>query len=532
MQVSPQIGDGVIRRVFPGLAALFLAGAAVFAEEPQARRAPAARTVLCVSKPGERQHCPADTRAGVALLQSTGEAECLLGRTWGYDQSGVWVSDGCSGEFLPGQAVPEASAVTAPPAPASTGAPAAPAGRAPTDRIESWGEFEPGDGFLIGRSDVGELSVSAYALVRYVNQLPADETFTDHLGNVHAVDTRQDFFPHRVMVFLKGWIATPKLLYNIFFWTVNATDQKALFAVMGYQFTRRFSLYAGINGLPGTRSVQGSHPYWLAHDRVMADEFFRPYFGYGVWAQGEVLPGLWYNDQLAVTSSSLGVTASQLDRRWSTGASVFWMPTTREFGPRGAYGDWEMHEKVATRFGISSAWSPEERYTDANTGKTGNTTIRLVDSLNVFDTGSLAQGVTVTNLDYRLLSLDAGVKYRGFFLQTEFYNRWLDNFEADGPLPVSQIHDTGFYVQASFFPVPKRLEVYGATSQIFGDEDAGFGDSSEYLVGANFYPFKTRNHRLNLQVIDVNHSSVSSSFGYYIGGQTGTTLSAAFSILF
>jgi hypothetical protein len=310
------------------------------------------------------------------------------------------------------------------------------------------------------------------------------------------------------------------------------TDQDALFAVMGYQFTRRFSLYAGINGLPGTRSVQGSHPYWLGHDRVMAEEFFRPYFGYGIWAQGEVVPGLWYNAQLAVTSSSLGVTASELDRRWSTGASVFWMPTTREFGPRGAFGDWEMHEKVATRFGISSAWSPEERYTDADTGKTGNTTIRLADSLNVFDTGSLAPGVTVSNLDYRLLSFDAGLKYRGFFLQAEYYNRWLDNFEADGPLPVSQIHDTGFYAQAAFFPVPKRLEVYAATSQIFGDEDAGLGDGSEYLVGANLYPLKTRNHRLNVQVIDVNRSPVSSSFGYYIGGQDGTTVSAAFSILF
>jgi hypothetical protein len=334
------------------------------------------------------------------------------------------------------------------------------------------------------------------------------------------------------MIFLKGWLATPKLLYNIFVWTVNTTDQDALFASMGYQFSRRFSLYAGINGLPGTRSLQGSHPYWLGHDRVMADEFFRPYFGYGVWAQGEVTPGLWYNAQVGNNSSSLGVTAAQLDREMSSGASVWWMPTTQEFGPRGAYGDWEMHEKVATRFGFSSAFSPEERFTNSTTGASGNTTIRLADSLNVFDTGSLAPGVTVQNVNYRLLSFDAGVKYRGFFLQAEFYNRWLDDFQADGPLPVGQIHDTGFYVQAAFYPVPKKLELYAATSQIYGDSDAGFGDSSEYIIGANFYPFKTRNHRLNLQVNDVNHSPVSSTFGYYVGGHDGTTVSAAFSIFF
>ena len=156
------------------------------------------------------------------------------------------------------------------------------------------------------------------------------------------------------------------------------------------------------------------------------------------------------------------------------------MPTTKEFGPRGAYGDWEQHEKVATRFGFSTTRSPEQRYTDAATGAPENTTLRLADSVNVFDTGALAPGVTVDTVDYRMLSFDAGMKYRGFFLQTEIYNRWLDNFEADGPLPVDSIHDTGFYVQGAFYPVPKKLEVYGATSQIFGDKDAGFGNSNEY----------------------------------------------------
>lgn len=61
-------------------------------------------TVTCSSKPGERRHCPADTSAGVLLSKSSGEAPCLLGKTWGYDDTGVWVSDGCSAEFIVGQA--------------------------------------------------------------------------------------------------------------------------------------------------------------------------------------------------------------------------------------------------------------------------------------------------------------------------------------------------------------------------------------------------------------------------------------------
>ena len=323
--------------------------------------------------------------------------------------------------------------------------------------VETWGEFDPGNGFLLGRSSAGELSISGYALTRYVNQMPGEQTFTDHLGNERTVDGRNDIWPHRVMIFLKGWVGNPKLVYAVTFWTVLDTDQNAIFGNLGYQFSRKFSVYAGLNGNPGTRSLQGSHPFWLGQDRVMADEFFRPFFGSGVWAQGEAVPGLWYNVMLSNTNSILGVTSSELDRTFSTGASMWWMPTTKEFGPRGAYGDWEMHEKVATRFGFSTTRSPEQRFTNSS-GATDNTTLRLADSVNVFDTGALATGVTVDTVNYRILSFDAGLKYKGIFLQTEIYNRWLDNFKADGPLPVTSIHDTGFYVQGAFFPVPKKLE--------------------------------------------------------------------------
>jgi len=363
-----------------------------------------------------------------------------------------------------------------------------------------------------------------------MNQM-GNDTFTDHLGREQPVHLRHDIYSHRVIVFLKGWMGSPKLVYQIAWWTVNTTDQDALFGNIGYQFHKSFNLYAGVNGNPGTRSLQGSHPYWLGNDRVMADEYFRPFFTQGIWANGEVAPGLWYSAMVGNSSSTLGVTASTLDRKFTYGASVWWMPTTKEFGPRGAFGDWERHEQVATRFGFSSVYSPEQRYTDIGTDP-GNTAIKLADSLNAFSTGSLAPGITITELGYQNLAIDAGFKYRGFFFQTELYLRKLDNFQADGVLPVSEIKDQGFYIQTAFYPIPKKLELYFVTSQIFGDSDAGFGDSSEYVVGMNYYPFNSRNYRLNAQVIDVNKSPVGSTFGYYTGGQTGTTVAVAFSIFF
>lgn len=69
-----------------------------------------APTLQCLSEPGERQHCAADTSAGVALVQEVGSAACLLGQSWGYDAEGVWVSDGCGGEFVLGQTEPPSAA--------------------------------------------------------------------------------------------------------------------------------------------------------------------------------------------------------------------------------------------------------------------------------------------------------------------------------------------------------------------------------------------------------------------------------------
>ena len=467
-----------------------------------------ARTIVSCASTGARTQCSADTSAGVVLERVTSTAPCLLGRSWGYDANAIWVTDGCAAQFVVGANA--VAPVTAP--------------------VETWGAVESGKGFLIGRTALGELSVSAYALLRYLNQLPSGQTFDDHLGRTRTVDARHDVFAHRIMFHLKGWLGLPRFRYQITLWTVNTTDQRALFGTLGYQFHRKFSLYGGLNGLPGSRTLMGSHPWWLGHDRVMADEFFRPYFTHGVWANGEVLPGLWYTGMVGNSLSGLGITSGQLTRNFSCAATIWWMPTTGEFGPNGSFDDYEHHDEVATRFGVSGTYSREDRFLQA-TGPE-NTTMRLADSLNVFDVGALAPDVTVTEVRYRLLSADAGLKYRGVFVCASYFRRWLDDFVADGALPVDAIVDQGFYVQAAFYPVEQKLELYGATSWVFGDGDAGFDSSHEYLGGANWFFASTRDLRVNAQLIRINRSPVSSAFGYYIGGQKGMTASLALSMLF
>ncbi len=498
----------------------------------------------CVSHGAEKKYCAADVSGGVALLRSNGA--CLLGRSWGYDDNGVWVSDSCGGEFAFGSSTKLARAAEIPPATPSS-APPPPVPGAAQDNWDKWKSGQPmveeerstwggldssGLGVTLHRSDRGEVAVSAYALVRYIDQRPADQSFEDHLGVTHEIDTRRDIQFHRAMIHLKGWFYSPKLRYQITTWTVMSTDQTTLYGFLGYQFDKKFNLYAGINTPGGSRTVMGSHPFWLANDRVMADEFFRGSFTGTLWANGELFPGFWYHLAVANNLSQLGITAGQLSRDLGTGVGFWWMPTTHEFGPNsGAFGDYENHQELATRFGASHIRSRENRQ-ELSDNNPENTSVRLADSLLLFNTSSLAPGVTVEEADWESASIDLGFKYKGFFLQAEVYRRWLDHFVADGLLPVDKIVDDGFYVQSAFFPIKKKLELYLSTSWVFGDEDVGYGESREYILGANWFPFDTRNARVNAQIIDVKKSAVSSVFGFYVGGQTGLTYSVAASMIF
>lgn len=397
---------------------------------------------------------------------------------------------------------------------------------------ETWGGLDPGNGFQVAKTKMGSLNISGYILLRYLNQVPANQTFVDHLGNIQAVNTRNDIHSHRILIYFKGFLFNPRFTYLAFVWTVNATGQVTVVGNLNYTFNKHFTLSGGVNGFPGTRSLQGSHPYWLGHDRVMADEFFRPGFTNGVWATGQLFPRLDYVAMVGNNLSQLGLSAAKLTRDLGGGASFWWMPTTGEFGPRGAYGDYEWHEKLATRFGVSYAYSREDRFNEINNPSPDNVQIRLADSDLLFATGTLAPGVTVQKADYYLLAEDAGFKYHGFFLMGEGYSRILDRFQADGPLPMATIRDHGFYVQVAQMVWPKRVEVYGATSYVYGDTRFNFQQSHEFLGGTNYYPVDSRNLRVNLQVIRVRRSPVSSVFGYYTAGQRGTIISMATSLLF
>ncbi len=397
-------------------------------------------------------------------------------------------------------------------------------------------DFKSGTGIPLVRSPNGELKMNLYILVRYLNQLPASQSFEDHLGTSHDIDTANYVSaPHRVLLSFSGWVYDPRFLYQSTLWTVNATDKVAIIGYLGWAFNKKLTLHAGVGALPGTRTMTYSHPYWLGTDRMMADEFFRPGFTQGVWGSGEALPGLNYTVMLGNNLTTLNVNAGEDSRDFAASGNVSWMPTTHEFGPKGGMGDFENHQKVATRFGTAYTQGRQNAaLSNSGSNQPDSTQVRMADSLLPFAKDAVVAGYTVDILKYQMWALDAGVKFRGLHLQAEAYVRQLSDFytATDVRVPQNMVTDTGFYAQASKMIRPRKTEAYVASSVVFGDKSAGYRTSYDFIQGLNFFLFDTRNSRINLHVIEVYRAPTSSVFGYYVGGQKGVTVSAGWSINF
>ncbi|HEY1306059.1 MAG TPA: DUF3011 domain-containing protein [Vicinamibacterales bacterium] len=458
-------------------------------EQNQASPQPATQTpgpsVTCTSEPGERSVCPADTSRGVVLQRSTGEAPCLLGKTWGYDDTGVWVSDGCAGEFLVGQVSQEQT------------------------KAKSL-EYIPNVGFRLYEGEKGQIYFRLFSYARYLNQRNLDPTYVDAFGNVQTVKLRQDIQLVKFFAPFSGWFLTPKFRYYLYVWSAN-TSQGDPAQVVGagnltYSFNRFVSVGAGITSLPSTRSTEGQFPYWLGVDtRLIADEFFRGSYTSGVWLKGELQTKVKYMAMFANNLSTLGVSASQLDNKLATQSySVQWLPSTGEFGLYGTFGDFDYHEKLATRVGVHYTHSIEDKQSQPGTEAIENTQIRLTDGSIIFTPNLFGQGVTVNEVNYQMFSLDAGLKYHGMSLEAEYYRRWLSNFTGVNTGGIANITDDGYQAQSSAMVIPKTLQIYFSWSQIFGD----FGDPWDVRAGQNWYFMRERGLRLNGEFIHVNRSPV------------------------
>ena len=120
------------------------------------------------------------------------------------------------------------------------------------------------------------------------------------------------------------------------------------------------------------------------------------------------------------------------------------------------------------------------------------------------------------------------MKYKGFGLHTEFYNRSLSSIDADGPIPLSSVNDKGYSIQVIYMIVPSVLAVYGVHTRLIDEFDRNPWEAGG---GINIYPVKSRSWRINVQGMYVYKSAAGGVFGLYTAGQTGPTFTIGTDIL-
>jgi hypothetical protein len=113
-------------------------------------------------------------------------------------------------------------------------------------------------------------------------------------------------------------------------------------------------------------------------------------------------------------------------------------------------------------------------------------------------------------------------------LNVEFVQRWLNDFDADGPLPIESFHDWAIDMSLGYFVLRTTLELYSRASLV----DGRFATPYEVGGGFNWYPFGTRQVWINAEAMGICRSPYGSAYYAYSVGQTGLLVQSQFLLRF
>ena len=356
--------------------------------------------------------------------------------------------------------------------------------------------------------------------LRYTGFARSKDSWTDSTGLVLPVTNQSNFEIDRNWFTFSGYAFDPRMVYNIVVFSTSTTNQSIALGAISYAFDPAFTLSMGYYKVPGTREWIESARYPLGADRTMANTFFRPSVSPGLFANGELVKGLYYIGGIYNAWNAVYEGATRVNTNMVYSGNVWWEPLG-SFGP--GYADEEYHETLAARTGTSLTVgrSGMEPNLQLNMTNPENTILRLTDGTPLYQPGALGAGSQLQNANVQLLSYDLSFKYRGLSLSGEYYGRWINGMRYSGtPIPPSNLNlfDTGGLAQGSWAVVPRRLELFARTSGVFGKAGTG----TEYGGGINWYALGTRNVRGTLEVKNILNGPANNPLYGYAAGQSGT----------
>jgi hypothetical protein len=204
---------------------------------------------------------------------------------------------------------------------------------------------------------------------------------------------------------------------------------------------------------------------------------------------------------------------AEMDNRFAFAATNYWDPLG-DFGRQIV--DYDCTCEPLVRLGHSFVYSSQERNVDGIEVEEP-AFLRLTDGTQLIAPNALAPGVTVSQYDIVLYGLDAAAKWRGWSINGEVFWQWVEDIRGDGPLPITDLLQRGFYVEGGRFLVPKKLDINFRYSQV----SSQFGNASELAGGFNWYPLDTAKMKVSFDVTSLDGSPLNNTSSDILVGDDG-----------
>jgi hypothetical protein len=85
-----------------------------------------------------------------------------------------------------------------------------------------------------------------------------------------GIGNRNDITVNRSMFILAGYMFDPKLQYSLTVWTSAGAASIVVAGNIGWRFNDALTLTGGYTGVPGSRSLVATFPFFQPTDRSMA----------------------------------------------------------------------------------------------------------------------------------------------------------------------------------------------------------------------------------------------------------------------
>lgn len=342
-------------------------------------------------------------------------------------------------------------------------------------------DYKLGKGFTFTSADEKfQLSVGGLLMVRYA--------FIDKDGNTQ--DTSQ-FSLKKGRLWLQGYAYTKDLTYRLQLAFEQSGNEKMLeYATVSYKFMDEVQLLAGQNKLVYSRQNMASVGALQLVDVAPPVSSFSPGYDLGAYLYGNILGGI-VNYDLSVSNG-----AGQTKTRTSNDNAFLAHLQVNPFGYVGwAEGDVACSQKPLVTLGGSYY-----RNTFNKTGGAGafeSTNVGLATTSGWLGS-NVATFVNDTKVDVNSFNIDTAVKWMGASLQGEYF--W---GQGDGNLTDRKVRAQGYYVQAGYTILPKKLEVAMRYSYLDPNRDKANDTVSEVVGGVSYY-FSGHNLKLQADVGNIH----------------------------